>query len=78
MLSTVFRRLTSTAKNLASASISTMVKDGSLVTIPLRRAKASSGLTSNVHGGLYESSCLMFDVPMQLLGFPDFAILGHP
>lgn len=55
-----------------------MVKDGSLVTIPLRRAKASSGLTSNVHGGLYESSCLMFDVPMQLLGFPDFAILGHP
>lgn len=45
--------------------------------IPLRRANASSGLVSNVHGGEYVSSCLILDVATQLLGFPETG-LGHP
>ena len=44
---------------------------------PLRRANASSGLVSNVHGGEYVSSCLIFVVPMQFVAFPSTG-LGHP
>jgi len=45
--------------------------------IPLRRANASSGLVSNVHGGEYVSSCLIFVVAMQFVAFP-LTGLGHP
>lgn len=58
-------------------SISTTSNDGSLLTILLRRAKASLVDTSYAQGGEYVSSFLMLAVQMQLFGLPAIG-LGHP
>ena len=58
-------------------SISTTSNDGSLLTIPLRCAKASLVDTSYAQGGEYVSSFLMLAVQMQLFGLPAIG-LGHP
>ena len=62
---------------ILDSSTSWTVRDGSEAISPLRRANASSGVTSNVHGGLYVSNCLMLEVAMQLFGFPGIGF-GHP